>query len=74
MSSAVTRFAVRFEMARRIEDILARRCRLLFLDAALAQGLAEPVAALLQAELGHAVSTQELDDFKALGLRWRTAP
>ncbi len=52
LSEAMVRFAVRFEMARAVEDVLARRSRLLFLDAALAASLAEDVASLLAEELG----------------------
>ncbi|XOT98166.1 glycerol-3-phosphate dehydrogenase C-terminal domain-containing protein, partial [Alcaligenes pakistanensis] len=35
--AAMVRFACRFEYARTVEDMLARRSRLLFLDARLAQ-------------------------------------
>jgi glycerol-3-phosphate dehydrogenase len=52
LSEAMVRFAARVEMARSVEDVLARRCRLLFLDARRASGLSEPVAALLKEELG----------------------
>ena len=52
LSEAMVRFAARFEYARKVEDVLARRSRLLFLDAALAKSLAAPVAALLQQETG----------------------
>ncbi len=52
LSEAMVRFAARFEYARTVEDVLARRSRLLFLDAALAKSLATPVAALLQQETG----------------------
>jgi glycerol-3-phosphate dehydrogenase len=52
LSAAMVRFAVRVEMARGVEDVLARRCRLLFLDARLAASLAEPVAAIMKEELG----------------------
>ncbi|MDB5939201.1 MAG: dependent oxidoreductase [Polaromonas sp.] len=50
LSEAMVRFAARFEYARTVEDVLARRSRLLFLDAALARTLAPAVAALLQQE------------------------
>jgi glycerol-3-phosphate dehydrogenase len=46
-------WAARHEMARTVEDVLARRVRLLFLDAAAALGAAPTVAALLAEELGH---------------------
>lgn len=52
LTEAMVRFAARFEYARTVEDVLARRSRLLFLDAALAKLLAAPVAALLQQETG----------------------
>ena len=45
-------WAARFEMARTVEDVLARRVRLLFLDAAAAMRVAPTVAALLAQELG----------------------
>jgi glycerol-3-phosphate dehydrogenase len=52
LTEAMVRFAARFEYARTVEDVLARRSRLLFLDAALAKSLAASVAALLQLETG----------------------
>ncbi|MBV9989220.1 MAG: glycerol-3-phosphate dehydrogenase/oxidase [Chitinophagaceae bacterium] len=45
-------YAIRFEMAQSIEDILARRTRILFLDAKLAVTLAPAVSHLLMSELG----------------------
>jgi glycerol-3-phosphate dehydrogenase len=45
-------WAVRYEMARTAEDVLARRVRLLFLDANAATEAAPVVAALLAAEMG----------------------
>ena len=52
LTEAMVRFAARFEYARTVEDVLARRSRLLFLDAALAKSLAGPVAALIEQETG----------------------
>jgi glycerol-3-phosphate dehydrogenase len=52
LSEAMVRFAARVEMAMSVEDVLARRCRLLFLDAAEAARQAAPVAAILADELG----------------------
>jgi glycerol-3-phosphate dehydrogenase len=52
LSEAMVRFAVRQEMAMSVEDVLARRCRLLFLDAAQAQRQAGAVAKILAEELG----------------------
>lgn len=45
-------WAARHEMARTVEDILARRLRILFLDAAAALEMAPKVAQLMAAELG----------------------
>ena len=52
LSEAMVRFAVRHEYARCVEDVLARRSRLLFLDARAAAALAPQVAAILMEELG----------------------
>ena len=52
LTEAMVRFAARYEYARCVEDVLARRSRLLFLDAALARSLAPAVASLLQEENG----------------------
>lgn len=46
-------WAVRNEMARKVEDILARRLRILFLNAKAAIDMAPEVAALMAKELGH---------------------
>ncbi|OXG08478.1 glycerol-3-phosphate dehydrogenase [Flavobacterium araucananum] len=46
-------WAIRQEMARTVDDILARRVRLLFLDARAAIQSSEKVARLLAKELGH---------------------
>lgn len=50
LTEAMVRFAVRFEYARTVEDVLARRSRLLFLDAAQARQTAAVVADILQDE------------------------
>lgn len=52
LTEAMVRFAARHEYARTVEDVLARRIRLLFVDAALAGALAEEVGALLRQETG----------------------
>lgn len=52
LTEAMVRFAARHEYARTVEDVLARRIRLLFLDAQLAAGLAAEVGAILQQETG----------------------
>lgn len=51
LTEAMVRFAVRHEYARTVEDVLARRSRLLFLNASEAVGAAEPVARILHQEL-----------------------
>src|SRR5690606_4066129 len=51
ISEADTVKAARFEMARTVEDILARRFRILFLDAHVALQLAPLVAPILAKEL-----------------------
>ncbi|QHI99209.1 FAD-dependent oxidoreductase [Xylophilus rhododendri] len=50
LSEAMVRFAARYEYARSVEDVLARRSRLLFLDAAAAAAVAPRVAQLLAEE------------------------
>ncbi len=52
LTEAMVRFAVRVEYARTVEDVLARRSRLLFLDARLAAVLAPAVADILREETG----------------------
>lgn len=52
-------WSVRNEMARSIEDVLARRTRALFLDARTAIALAPQVAALMAAELQYSSSWQQ---------------
>ena len=52
LTEAMVRFAARNEYARTAEDVLARRWRLLFLDARLAGSLAPAVGAILAEETG----------------------
>ena len=52
-------WAARHEMARTVEDVLARRLRTLFLDARAALEMAPQVAALLARELGRDTAWQE---------------
>lgn len=52
LSEAMVRFAVRHEYARCVEDVLARRSRLLFLDARLAKSLAPRVGVIVAEETG----------------------
>ncbi len=63
LTQAMVRFAARFEYAMTVEDVLARRSRLLFLDARLASELAPRVAEILQEETGASVN---VDSFQAL--------
>ncbi len=51
LTEAEVRWAARFEMARSVEDVLARRCRALFLDARSSVAAAPRVAAILAEEL-----------------------
>jgi glycerol-3-phosphate dehydrogenase len=74
LSEAMVRFALRFEMARGLEDVLARRSRLLFLDAARAAELVEPVAALIEEELGRSVAPGERQAFAALARHYLSLP
>jgi glycerol-3-phosphate dehydrogenase len=67
----MVRFAARYEYARTVEDMLARRSRVLFLDARLAESLATEVADLLQAETG---VDPQLSAFISLCHAYRTLP
>lgn len=60
LTEAMVRFAARFEYAVKVEDVLARRSRLLFLDARLAAAVAPQVAEILRDETG---LDPELDAF-----------
>lgn len=71
-SEAMVRFAARQEFARSVEDVLARRSRLLFLDAAKAGALAEEVGTILKEELGQDFDVQRsVAEFKALAKRYQ---
>lgn len=71
VTAAMVRFAVRFEYARTVEDVLARRSRLLFLDAALASKLSDKVARLIAHETG---VDPQLHAFKLLCTQYLTCP
>ena len=71
LTEAMVRFAARHEYARTVEDVLARRSRLLFLDAALAGSLADEVGAVLQDETGR---DPEIAAFKALAAEYLRLP
>ena len=59
---------VREEMALHLEDVLARRMRMLFLDAKAAVEMADTVATIMQQELGRDASwkEQEVEAFKSV--------
>lgn len=71
LTEAMVRFAARFEYARTVEDVLARRSRLLFLDARLAASMAGVVAEILRGETG--VDPQE-EAFAELAALYLTLP
>jgi glycerol-3-phosphate dehydrogenase len=63
LTEAMVRYAVRSEHAQTVEDVLARRWRALFLDAAAAASMAPTVAAILEQE---GCTRPELPEFLAL--------
>jgi glycerol-3-phosphate dehydrogenase len=67
LTTAMVRFAVRSEFALTVEDVLARRWRALFLDAAQAGQMASAVAAILREE---GVADPRTDDFQRLAHRY----
>ena len=71
LTEAMVRFAARHEYARNVEDVLARRSRLLFLDAALAADVAQKVGAILQEETG---ADPLVNDFRALCKKYLHLP
>ena len=71
LSEAMVHFAVRHEYARTVEDVLARRSRLLMLDARLASHWAPKVAEVLRQETG---ADPRLPEFQALAARYAHCP
>ncbi len=65
-------WAAREEMARTVEDVLARHTRALFLNAKAAITMAEPVAKLMAAELGRDQSwaDEQVKEFTALAQQY----
>lgn len=67
-------WAARYEMARNVEDVLARRTRALFLDARASIEAAEQAAGLLASELGRDAAWQprQIERFRSLaaGYLW----
>lgn len=66
-TAGMVRYAARFEYARTVEDVLARRCRLLFLDAKRALELSKPVAEILQSATG---KDPQCAEFNALATQY----
>ena len=71
LSEAMVRFAARHEYAVTVEDMLARRSRMLFLDAGLAASLAPQVGALLMQETG---LPPKVADFLTLAKQYLQVP
>ena len=71
ITEAMVRFAARYEYAVTVEDMLARRSRLLFLDAKAAAAIAEQTGKILQEETGINPKTEE---FLALATQYFTVP
>jgi glycerol-3-phosphate dehydrogenase len=71
--AAEVAWAARKEMARTVEDVLARRTRALFLNAGAASAMARPVASLLAAELGRdeAWAAAQVTAFRALAEQYK---
>jgi glycerol-3-phosphate dehydrogenase len=65
-------WAVRHEMARTVEDILARRTRALFLNARAALDMAPVVAELMASELGwdEGLRTKQLAAFREVAVNY----
>ncbi len=70
LTEAMVRFAARYEFARTVDDILARRVRLLFLDARLAAHCAVRVAEILHEEVS---CDPALDEFQKLAAQYAYA-
>lgn len=71
LTESMVRFAARYEYARTVEDVLARRSRLLFLDAAVASKLGATVAKILYEETGQ---EPQLETFLELAKQYQHLP
>jgi glycerol-3-phosphate dehydrogenase len=71
LSEGMVRFAARHEYAITVEDMLARRSRLLFLDARLAATLAHAVGEILRQETG---IDPQIEAFTALAQHYLQLP
>jgi glycerol-3-phosphate dehydrogenase len=67
LTEAMVRYAALYEYARTVEDVLARRHRVLFLDARLAAALAPEIGKILQEITGQDPKTR---DFEALAAQY----
>ncbi len=69
-------YAIREEMARTIEDFLARRIRILFLDANVACQIAPVVAKIMASELGRdgQWEKEQVEGFKKLARNYLVGP
>jgi glycerol-3-phosphate dehydrogenase len=72
LTEAHVRYAARFELARSVEDVLARRNRALFLDARAALAAAPEVARILAEELGRdeAWRAATIGDFESVARQY----
>lgn len=71
LTEGMVRFAARYEYAITVEDMLARRSRMLFLDASRAAKLAELVGSILYEETGF---DPKVNNFVALAKHYLTLP
>lgn len=71
LTEAMVRFAARYEYARCVEDVLARRSRLLFLDAQLALTMSGAVGEILEQETG---IDPQVEAFKVLAQHYQKLP
>ena len=71
LTEGMVRFAARHEYARTVEDVLARRSRMLFLDARQAAKLAPAVGEILHKETG---ADPQVAAFKELARQYVTLP
>jgi glycerol-3-phosphate dehydrogenase len=76
INAAQVVWAVRHEMARTVDDVLARRTRALFLNARVALGMAPAVAKILARELGHDASWErrQLREFDRIAAGYLVNP
>jgi glycerol-3-phosphate dehydrogenase len=71
LTESMVRFAARYEYARTVEDMLARRSRLLFLDARLTESIAQAVGDIL---LEENALDPKVEDFKILARHYQQLP